>query len=126
MRLGLNQFRRVSMDGNFDIFSTWAIVSERGVWIDARFLICSNIFWLQSVHGYRLLKGIIVRPIVNLTSAQLGHWSNVVTFLGNYVSPASLHCNSVCSIRRDSSKFLGGGTEGSWGSRKRTEKGRFS
>lgn len=36
-----------------------------------------------------------------MTSAQLGHWSNVVTFLGNNVSPASLHCNRVCNIRRD-------------------------
>lgn len=37
--------------------------------------------------------------IVNLTSAQLGHWLNAVTFLGIHVS--SLRAHSVCHIERD-------------------------
>lgn len=37
-------------------------------------------------------KVIIVRLITNLTSAQLGHWSDVVTFLRNNVSLPSLPC----------------------------------
>lgn len=56
MPLGSNPFHPVCTAGNLDAWSTEAIVSELGVWIDACFLICSDMFWLRSVRGYRLLK----------------------------------------------------------------------
>lgn len=76
VRLRVNKLHRVSADGNFDIINTEAIVSECGVWMFACFLICSDSLWISLVE-----EGSLFRLIINLTRAQLGHWSNVVTFL---------------------------------------------